>query len=212
MKLFYAIICIALIGGCEEKKPDAPKEKASPTPSPPAWPSSTPSWNNGNSTGSNDPWDFGNDNGSEEPFGSTGSSSEDCKRSDCPKGDVEITVDGRRNLEGRIGEAVRWDFEAEPEEYRSHNVVIYKIVPSPQPSQMNIRGNESDNARLDWIPAQNDPATGRITVSARDMTACETVEDEREDCEDFDKRMRDYDTEAMDNLVGSGQIRQSDQH
>lgn len=68
--------------------------------------------------------------------------------------------------------AVHWTFTAQSVTMPNDQVVVYNVLPTPQPASMMITGNGTSSVSITWTPQSTDPTSGTLDVRTRDMTAC----------------------------------------
>ena len=116
----------------------------------------------------------------------------DCPRdngtnSNCPKVPrSDIDVEEKGGFDATVGRQTIWRFDAESNDKefkdRIFTVFAVEIETRDTTARMEVVDNDSEDVSVRWTPSNRSPPRGTLKVSVRDMTRCESLED---DCDDF---------------------------
>ena len=99
-----------------------------------------------------------------------------CTASNCPEISFSVTVNGQSQQFVTVtpNQSIFWAFAAQPD-FGSRQLVVFNATSIPKPSGMTITGAYSNQVRVQWTPTNNDPQSGTMNLSIRDVTRCETL-------------------------------------
>ena len=112
-----------------------------------------------------------------------------CSSAGCQKATIEITANGNpgRRIDVVAGTPLNLAFSARASNYPSRQITVFRVQAVPQPPGLQINGNGTASVQVVWNASTNDPATGDMQVSARDVTACNAakINAPQTNCEDY---------------------------